>query len=143
MSIAVGYHSGKCLSQTAGIFSAQGALLLLLPPRDYQDSGASSLPNPVCKYAHRHDVSSTGQTVYLEPVEALHLNNEIRQYEAEEQQEIERILMELTNHIRENRKFLHQNIETLAELDVIAAKAKVSIQLDGEIPTISHTGFMF
>jgi len=89
-----------------------------------------------------HDVSSTGQTVYLEPVEALHLNNEIRQYEAEEQQEIERILMELTNHIRENRKFLHQNIETLAELDVIAAKAKVSIQLDGEIPTISHTGFM-
>ncbi len=88
-----------------------------------------------------HDVSSTGQTVYLEPVEALHLNNEIRQYEAEEQQEIERILIELTNHIRDNREYILLNIETLAELDVIAAKAKVSIQLEGEIPTISNTGF--
>lgn len=88
-----------------------------------------------------HDVSSTGQTVYLEPVEALHLNNEIRQFEAEEQQEIERILMELTNHVRESREFILQNIETLAELDVISAKAKVSIQLEGEIPTISNTGF--
>ncbi len=88
-----------------------------------------------------HDVSSTGQTVYLEPVEALHLNNEIRQFEAEEQQEIERILMELTNHVRQNREFLLQNIESLAELDVISAKAKVSIELEGEIPTISHTGY--
>lgn len=88
-----------------------------------------------------HDVSSTGQTVYLEPVEALHLNNEIRQFEAEEQQEIERILMELTNHVRQNREFLLQNIESLAELDVISAKAKVSIELEGEIPSISHTGF--
>ncbi len=88
-----------------------------------------------------HDVSSTGQTVYLEPVEALHLNNEIRQYEAEEQAEIERILQELTNHIRENRAYIRQNIETLAELDVITAKAKVSIQLDGEIPTVSNSGF--
>lgn len=79
--------------------------------------------------------------MYLEPVEALHLNNEIRQYEAEEQAEIERILQELTNHIRENRAYIRQNIETLAELDVITAKAKVSIQLDGEIPTVSNTGF--
>ena len=88
-----------------------------------------------------HDVSATGQTVYLEPVEALHLNNEIRQFEAEEQQEIERILIELTNHVRENRAYLIQNLETLAELDVIAAKAKVSIKLEGEIPITSHTGY--
>lgn len=88
-----------------------------------------------------HDVSSTGQTVYLEPVEALHLNNEIRQFEAEEQQEIERILQELTNHIRVNRDYITENIETLAELDVISAKAKVSIQLDGEIPSVSNSGF--
>ncbi len=87
-----------------------------------------------------HDVSSTGQTVYLEPVEALHLNNEIRQFEAEEQQEIEHILIELTNHIREHRTYITQNLETLAELDAIAAKAKVSIQLGGEIPIISDTG---
>lgn len=87
-----------------------------------------------------HDVSATGQTVYLEPVEALHLNNEIRQFEAEEQQEIERILKELTSHIREHSQFIRQNVEYLAELDVIAAKAKVSIKLGGEIPILSKSG---
>jgi DNA mismatch repair protein MutS2 len=84
-----------------------------------------------------HDVSATGQTVYLEPVEALHLNNEIRQFEVEEQQEIERILRELTNHVRSNSEYIRQNAKTLAEIDVIAAKAKISIKLDGEIPIIS------
>lgn len=87
-----------------------------------------------------HDVSATGQTVYLEPVEALHLNNEIRQFEAEEQQEIERILKELTDHIREHSQFIRQNVEYLAELDVVAAKAKVSIKLGGEIPLLSDSG---
>ena len=87
-----------------------------------------------------HDVSSTGQTVYLEPAEALHLNNEIRQFEIEEQREIERILRELTNHVRQNSKFISQNIEALAELDVIAAKAKVSIKLEGEIPVTTTNG---
>lgn len=84
-----------------------------------------------------HDVSATGQTVYLEPVEALHLNNEIRQFEVEEQQEIERILRELTNHVRTNSDFINQNAKTLAQVDVIAAKAKVSIKLNSEIPIIS------
>jgi len=84
-----------------------------------------------------HDVSATGQTVYLEPVEALHLNNEIRQFEVEEQQEIERILRELTNHVRQNSEYLSQNAKTLAQIDVIAAKAKISIKMDAEIPIIS------
>ncbi|RNC84510.1 MAG: endonuclease MutS2 [Balneola sp.] len=84
-----------------------------------------------------HDVSSTGQTVYLEPAEALHLNNEIRQFEAEEQREIERILRELTNHVRINREYLQQNLDALAMLDVIASKAKVSLSLDAEISITS------
>lgn len=84
-----------------------------------------------------HDVSATGQTVYLEPVEALHLNNEIRQFEVEEQQEIERILRELTNHVRQNAEYIRINSRKLAEIDVIATKAKVSIQLDAEIPIIA------
>ncbi len=84
-----------------------------------------------------HDVSATGQTVYLEPVEALHLNNEIRQLEVEEQQEIERILKELTNHVRSNANFLTQNAKTLAQLDMIVAKAKVSIKLEAEVPILT------
>ena len=84
-----------------------------------------------------HDVSATGQTVYLEPVEALHLNNEIRQFEVEEQQEIERILRELTNHVRQNSDYITQNAKTLAQIDVVAAKAKISIKLEADIPIIS------
>lgn len=85
-----------------------------------------------------HDISSTGQTVYLEPVEALQLNNEIRQFEVEEQREIERILIELTTYIRDNRTYIRQNLDVLTELDVILAKAKLSVRLDGEIPTLSE-----
>ncbi|MTI87147.1 MAG: endonuclease MutS2 [Balneolaceae bacterium] len=84
-----------------------------------------------------HDVSSTGQTVYLEPVEALNLNNEIRQIEAEEQREIERILKELTKKVRDNTEYIKQNMTCLAELDAIAAKAKLTRQLEGEIPVVS------
>lgn len=85
-----------------------------------------------------HDVSSTGQTVYLEPAESLHLNNEIRQFEIEERQEIERILRELTTHVHQHRKYITQNIEGLAELDLIHAKARVSLNLEGDIPVTSR-----
>lgn len=84
-----------------------------------------------------HDVSSTGQTVYLEPVEALNINNEIRQLESEEKREIERILRELSDEIRSNRRYLEQNCETLGKLDAVAARAQVSIDLDAFVPVLS------
>src|SRR5699024_5543632 len=59
-----------------------------------------------------HDVSSTGQTVYLEPVEALNINNEIRQLESEEKREIERILRQLTGRVRQHRDSIRQNVTT-------------------------------
>jgi len=89
-----------------------------------------------------HDVSASGQTVYIEPVEALNLNNEIRQFEAEEQREIERILRELTQHVRQNSEYIDQNISYLAEIDVIFAKAKLTQKLDGEIPVISKNQYL-
>lgn len=81
-----------------------------------------------------HDVSSTGQTVYLEPVEALHLNNEIRQLEIQEAQEIERLLMELTDSVRMYADNLHDNCEHIGELDLIHAIARFSYRLNGQIP---------
>lgn len=89
-----------------------------------------------------HDVSASGQTVYLEPVEALNLNNEIRQFEVEEQREIERILKELTRYVRQNSEFLDQNTAFLAELDVIAAKAKLTLKLGGHIPVLSDRKYL-
>ena len=89
-----------------------------------------------------HDVSSSGQTVYIEPVEALNMNNEIRQFEAEEQREIERILRELTKHVRQNREYIDQNTLYLAEIDVIAAKAKLTQKLQGGIPIIAEKNYL-
>ncbi|MGD8747960.1 MAG: endonuclease MutS2 [Balneolaceae bacterium] len=90
-----------------------------------------------------HDVSSSGQTVYIEPVEALNINNEIRQLESEERREIERILRELTTTIRKNRESLRQNLEVLTVIDVIAAKAQLSIALDGFVPVLSETSHLY
>lgn len=84
-----------------------------------------------------HDVSSSGQTVFLEPVEALNINNEIRQLESEEQQEIERILRELTSAVRSQRDSVRQNVEVLGTIDVIASKAQLCIDLDAYHPVLS------
>lgn len=89
-----------------------------------------------------HDVSSSGQTVYLEPVEALNINNEIRQLESEEKREIERILRELTNHIRAQQDAITQNCETLGIFDAITAKARLSTQLNGFVPVLSETSHL-
>jgi DNA mismatch repair protein MutS2 len=89
-----------------------------------------------------HDVSASGQTVYIEPVEALNLNNEIRQFEAEEQREIERILKALTRHVNQNSEYINQNLSFLAEIDVILAKAKLTQRLEGEIPIIAKNQYL-
>jgi DNA mismatch repair protein MutS2 len=81
-----------------------------------------------------HDVSATGHTVYLEPVEALHLNNEIRQLEIQESQEIERLLLMLTDSIRKYAAVLSQNTEIIGELDLLHAIARLSIRIKGTIP---------
>jgi DNA mismatch repair protein MutS2 len=85
-----------------------------------------------------HDSSATGQTVYLEPVEALHINNDIRQLENDEQREIERILKLVTSRIRESQQPIRYNAERLGELDAGFAIARMSIEINGVIPEISQ-----
>lgn len=84
-----------------------------------------------------HDVSSSGQTVYIEPVESLHINNEIRELEAEENHEIERILRKLTHLVRINTPALTLNEELTGEIDCIHAKVKIGLELNGAIPALS------
>jgi len=81
-----------------------------------------------------HDVSSTGQTVYLEPVEALHLNNEIRQLEVQEVQEIERLLRELTDTVRKYADILSLNTDLIGELDLVHAIGRMSLRMNARIP---------
>ncbi|TVR15429.1 MAG: endonuclease MutS2 [Balneolaceae bacterium] len=83
------------------------------------------------------DVSSSGQTVYLEPVEALQINNDIRQLEAEEQREIEKIIRQLTVEVRKYADSLLENTVHLALLDAIHCRVKTGLDIDGSIPVIS------
>lgn len=87
-----------------------------------------------------HDSSSTGQTVYLEPVEALHINNDIRQLENEEAHEIERILRILTKDIREEMDPVLKNARILGMVDAGFAIARLSVELNGVIPEVYQNG---
>ncbi len=85
-----------------------------------------------------HDVSATGQTVYLEPAEVLALNNEIRELEAREQREIERLMQMLTDQVRANREALLTHHNVISDLDAIYAVAKLSNDFGGVVPDLSE-----
>ncbi|RPJ58471.1 MAG: endonuclease MutS2, partial [Dehalococcoidia bacterium] len=70
-----------------------------------------------------HDVSNTGATVFIEPLETVETGNELRQYEVQERQEIERILAVLSASVGASAEDIISNIGALARLDVALAKA--------------------
>ena len=86
-----------------------------------------------------HDQSATGQTLFVEPVETVEMSNRIRQLEAEERAEIERILEELSALAGEHLEALRQDYYQVLVLDVIRAKAKYS-QVCGSSAAQVNTG---
>ena len=87
-----------------------------------------------------HSASASGATVFVEPMETLDLNNDIRSLQFQEQREIERILRDLTVQIGEQREALLRNLDILAALDALQAKAKYSIETLGVAPEITDRG---
>ncbi len=81
-----------------------------------------------------HDQSATGSTLFIEPASVVKLNNEIRELEINEQQEIEKILADLSNQAAEQSFFIEQDFNVLSELDFIFAKAMLSKQMRGTMP---------
>ncbi len=84
-----------------------------------------------------HDESATGQTVFIEPAEALEANNEIRELENAEKREIIRILTEFTNLIRPEIDQLIAAYQFLGLVDFIRAKAKFAIQIEAVLPLLN------
>lgn len=81
-----------------------------------------------------HDTSSSGQTVYVEPEDVLQLGNALRQAEAEEREEVQRVLEELSGLLGSVAKAEGQAIEQAADLDIILARARFGGWMHGVLP---------
>lgn len=83
-----------------------------------------------------HDVSSTGSTFFIEPMSAVNANNALRELAIKEKKEIERILSELSAEAASFRESICASCEILAALDVIFAKGRLSLSMDGMEPEV-------
>lgn len=89
-----------------------------------------------------HDMSSSGATLFVEPMAVVELNNEIRELEIEERKEIERILAELSQMVGENSYEIGANEYLLRELDFIFAKGKLAIKQNGTKANLNTNGII-
>lgn len=84
-----------------------------------------------------HDQSSSGATLFVEPMSVVEANNEIRQLMAREEDEIERILADLTAHVEEAAGEILSSLEILIELDFIFARGAYSLSISGVQPRLA------
>jgi DNA mismatch repair protein MutS2 len=84
-----------------------------------------------------HGSSGTGRTLFVEPLETIGLNNQLVRLREDELREIERILAEITNALREHADDIAASAEALAEFDLIFAKAGFAREYDAVIPRFS------
>ncbi len=85
-----------------------------------------------------HDVSNTGATIFIEPWATLDMGNELRQLSSEEKYEIERILREISLKLAAREEDVVRNIDIIAELDLILAKAKYAQRTGAVEPTLGE-----
>ncbi len=83
-----------------------------------------------------HDQSASGSTCFIEPSAVVELNNKIRELEIEEKKEIERILAELTERVRENADAIAADYSILVELDFIFARAHLAKEQNATRPLL-------
>lgn len=84
-----------------------------------------------------HGASGSGHTLFLEPLEAIELNNDLVRLSEEEQREVHRILRELTAELRRHAGEAREAVQALAALDFAFARARFALDFDGTIPEFS------
>lgn len=89
-----------------------------------------------------HDTSSSGSTLFIEPMSIVNMNNEIRDLQNKEEQEIQRILAELSADVALIGSDIKTDYELINELDFIFCKGKLSLDYDGTEPTLNTDGII-
>ena len=87
-----------------------------------------------------HDVSASGSTFFIEPMQAVNANNALRELFVAERKEIERILAELSSECANYRTHIEENYRVLVTLDCIFARAKLSFAMNAMEPEIRTDG---
>ena len=87
-----------------------------------------------------HDTSSTGATVFVEPQQVVEINNQIKVLEGREENEIERILAELSSRVSMYKGAIEQDYDALTTLDFIFARAKLSFDMNACAPVLVEDG---
>ncbi len=87
-----------------------------------------------------HDLSGSGSTFFIEPMGVVKANNELRELQAKEEKEIDRILAELSAEAASFREDINLDYEMLIRLDVIFARAKLSNKMHAMAPGLSAKG---
>lgn len=89
-----------------------------------------------------HDISSSGSTVFIEPISIFELNNEINNLKIEESIEIEKILYDFTVMLQPYSNEIKSNVDIIGNLDFIFAKAMYSFDINGITPKINTEKFI-
>lgn len=87
-----------------------------------------------------HDTSGSGATIFIEPAGVVDENNETRVLKAKEQQEIQRILYELSCDIGNHAASFIEDYSALVELDLCFAKARLASKMNAAVPSLSDDG---
>jgi DNA mismatch repair protein MutS2 len=87
-----------------------------------------------------HGTSTSGASLFLEPLSTVEINNDIVALEEQEREEIHRILLALTDAFRSRPLDLHRTVEAGTELDVFQARGRFAMDVDGIEPELSTNG---
>lgn len=87
-----------------------------------------------------HDQSSTGSTLFIEPMAVVKLNNDIRELELQEQKEIEVILSDLSEQTAQQTDAIRADLEIMVQLDVIFARAALAMDMNATEPIFNEEG---